>query len=90
MPLSKEKMRERKQLDRLFNVKPKPKDVKPNTDALRDTREGSNDRLNSTVPPVVKPKHDMCYLYPDGGMRLGDMSLVKPNQCTKFNIVIPK
>ena len=56
MPLSKERMRERKKLDRL-SVKPMSNlaqvYVKPETDTLRLKSSGIKSLINTTAPPVI-------------------------------------
>ena len=38
------------------------------------------------VQPSVQPKYEVGYLYPDGRVRLPDMSLVQPNQCVTIKM----
>ena len=77
MPLSKKKqaeyMREHRKSTR-YNVIPKrglPKGVIPKED--------------SVIPSVI-PKYDKGIMYPDGRMRLEDMTVVQPNQVSSFSV----
>ncbi len=50
---------------------------------LSKERDEERKRL---VRAYVQPKYQQGYLYPDGRVRLEDMSVVQPNQC--FNVKI--
>jgi len=93
MPLSKERMRERKKVDRMSN--PTPINVKPNRYLAAHLKvcpdynvKNPGDHFNHCpyVNPMLRddpviPKYPLGYQYPDGSCRLPDMTLVTPGEC---------
>ena len=101
MPLSKARDRERKGLLKfqpnsnlnnphlLAHMKVYPQGFNADGSYKRDY----NPALDLYINPLARqaqfqPKHPLGYLYPDGRVRLPNMSLVQPNQCEEVKIWI--